>query len=217
MATLEEIKKRQLSKKDMLTRIKSRFNLDSATMDYLNKNYSPDAVFRNIFSYKGPKAGSGTPPAINKAKKAVKQANIPAAQAKRKASDKMRGAAKKKADIPFRADTKAKPKTHDIEKGDTLSKIANDYGTTVATLKKLNNIKDVNKIYAGRTLKLPSGAKKSTKKSVSTPKPRPKMYNLKSGKKGTYEQRMREIEKEKLQEKLKKDISSAVATSKRKK
>ena len=217
MATLEEIKKRQLSKKDMLTRIKSRFNLDSATMDYLNKNYSPDAVFRNIFSYKGPKAGSGTPPAINKAKKAVKQANIPAAQARRKASDKMRGAAKKKTNTPFRADTKAKPKTHKILKGDTLSQIAAVYGTTVATLKKLNNIKDVNKIYAGRSLKLPGSAKTPAKKSVPTPKPRPKLVTLKSGKKGTTAQRLREIEKEKLQEKLKKDLSKAVASSKRKK
>lgn len=213
MATLEEIKKRQMSKKDMLTRIKSRFNLNAATMDYLNKNYSPDAVFRNIFSYKGPKAGSGIPPAVKKAKTFVakkygeatqgrpftkKQANIPAAQAKRKAIDKMKDATKK-------APTK---KSHNIVRGDTLSQIAEKYGTTVATLKKLNNIKDVNKIRAGSTLKLPDSAKKRTTKPVPTPKSRPQMYTLKSGKKGTYEQRMQEIRNEKLQKQIKKAIQT---------
>jgi len=108
-------------------------------------------------------------------------------------------------------------KSYKIKSGDTLSQIARNYGTTVATLKKLNDIKDVNKIYAGRSLKLPAGAKASTKKAVPTPKSRPKMYNLKSGKKGTAAQRLREIEKEKLSEKLKKDLSKAVASSKRKK
>ena len=39
-----------------------------------------------------------------------------------------------------------------IQKGDTLSEIARDEGMTVAEIAKLNNIKDVNKIYAGQTL-----------------------------------------------------------------
>jgi len=52
--------------------------------------------------------------------------------------------------------------TYKIKSGDTLSAIARNKGTTVATLKKLNNIKDVNKIFAGRSLKLPgsNGTKK---------------------------------------------------------
>lgn len=41
-----------------------------------------------------------------------------------------------------------------VKKGDTLSKIAQSYGTTVALLKKRNNIKDANKIYIGQKLRI---------------------------------------------------------------
>lgn len=41
-----------------------------------------------------------------------------------------------------------------VKKGDTLSKIAQAYGTTVTLLKKRNNIKDVNKIYVGQKLRI---------------------------------------------------------------
>lgn len=41
-----------------------------------------------------------------------------------------------------------------VKSGDTLSKIAQNNGTTVANLKSLNNIKDVNKIYVGQKIKL---------------------------------------------------------------
>lgn len=41
-----------------------------------------------------------------------------------------------------------------VKKGDTLSAIAKKYKTTVAKLKKLNGIKDVNKIYIGQELKV---------------------------------------------------------------
>ena len=39
-----------------------------------------------------------------------------------------------------------------IQKGDTLSKLAQDFGTTVANLVVLNNIKNPNLIYAGNKL-----------------------------------------------------------------
>ena len=55
-----------------------------------------------------------------------------------------------------------------IKSGDTLSAIAARNETTVAALKKLNNIKDVNKIRAGASLKIPK------KVRPSMPKPRPK-------------------------------------------
>ena len=42
-----------------------------------------------------------------------------------------------------------------IKKGDTLTAIAKKYGTTIQTLKKINNIKNVNLIYAGDILKIP--------------------------------------------------------------
>ena len=42
-----------------------------------------------------------------------------------------------------------------IPKGDTLSKIAKKYGTTVDTLVKLNGIKNKNLINIGQVIKLP--------------------------------------------------------------
>lgn len=48
----------------------------------------------------------------------------------------------------------AEEKTYTIKKGDTLSQIAAKHNTTVAKLAELNNIKDVNKIYAGDTIKI---------------------------------------------------------------
>lgn len=52
--------------------------------------------------------------------------------------------------------------TYTIRRGDTLSKIAKDNGTTVDELAKDNNIKDPNKIYAGKTLNLPDKQRAST-------------------------------------------------------
>ena len=46
--------------------------------------------------------------------------------------------------------------TYKIKKGDTLSEIAKKYGTTVGALASINNIKDVDKIYAGNKLKIPT-------------------------------------------------------------
>jgi len=48
-------------------------------------------------------------------------------------------------------------KTYKIKKGDTLSEIAEKNDTTVAALAKKNNIKDPDKIYAGKSLKLNKG------------------------------------------------------------
>ena len=46
-------------------------------------------------------------------------------------------------------------RTYTVKRGDTLTKIAKMFGTTVAAIAKLNNIRDVNKIYAGQVLKIP--------------------------------------------------------------
>jgi LysM repeat protein len=64
--------------------------------------------------------------------------------------------------------TKPKPKpvskptfrTLTIKRGDTLSGIAKKDHTTVSALAKLNGIKDVNLIYAGHKLKVPTAPKK---------------------------------------------------------
>lgn len=48
---------------------------------------------------------------------------------------------------------------HTIQRGDTLSKIALQYGTTVNELAKLNNIKNVDLIPVGKKLVLPTDNK----------------------------------------------------------
>lgn len=49
--------------------------------------------------------------------------------------------------------------TYVVVRGDTLSKIAVRFGTTVATLQKLNpNITDPSRIFVGQVIKLPSGS-----------------------------------------------------------
>lgn len=62
-------------------------------------------------------------------------------------------AAKTVAKAPAKPTTKAK--THKVASGDTLSKIAAKYGTTVAVLAKLNKIANVNSIKVGQVIKLP--------------------------------------------------------------
>ena len=64
-------------------------------------------------------------------------------------------------------------KNYTIKKGDTLSGIAQKYGTTVGTLQSLNHIQNPNLIYAGSILKIPttttsSGKKTSTNTSKKT-------------------------------------------------
>ena len=49
----------------------------------------------------------------------------------------------------------AAPSVHRVQRGDTLSGIAVDNGTTVAELMKVNNIQNANCIYAGQTIRLP--------------------------------------------------------------
>lgn len=46
-------------------------------------------------------------------------------------------------------------RTYTIQPGDTLSGIASRYGTTVAAIVKLNNIQNPDRIYAGKTIRIP--------------------------------------------------------------
>ena len=57
-----------------------------------------------------------------------------------------------------------------IKSGDTLSQIAKDNNISLKKLAELNNIKDANKIFAGKTLDIPSREKPKTKKSSSVEK-----------------------------------------------
>ena len=52
--------------------------------------------------------------------------------------------------------------TYQIKKGDTLSGIAKQYGTTAQALAQANGISNVNKIYAGQSLTIPGGAAGNT-------------------------------------------------------
>lgn len=61
------------------------------------------------------------------------------------------------------------PTSHLIKQGDTLSGIAATYKTDVATLAKLNNIADPNKIQAGASINLPAAPKPSLLDNLKPP------------------------------------------------
>jgi len=94
---------------------------------------------------------------ISKAPKAKKTNTVTVSDAQKKTQTKT-----KKSDFLKGLDlTKNKTSSYKIKSGDTLSQIAKAKGTTVAALKKANNIKDVNKIRAGKNLTIPSSAPKT--------------------------------------------------------
>ena len=62
-------------------------------------------------------------------------------------------------------------KTHTVVRGDTLSEIAQKYGTTVSYLAKLNNIANVNLIYVGQVLKISETVTVTPSKPNPTPAP----------------------------------------------
>ena len=64
-------------------------------------------------------------------------------------------------------------KTHTVVRGDTLSEIAQRYGTTVSYLAKLNNIRNVNLIYVGQVLKISEVVTVTPAKPNPTPAPPP--------------------------------------------
>lgn len=57
-------------------------------------------------------------------------------------------------------------KLHIVKAGDTLSEIAAKYGTTVAKLQQLNNLKNPNLIYVGQKIKVSGSATSSAKYHV---------------------------------------------------
>ena len=65
------------------------------------------------------------------------------------------------ADKPTKPTTQAAG-TYTVKSGDTLSRIAAKYGTTVAKLAEINGIKNPNLIHVGQVLRLPGGAVKYT-------------------------------------------------------
>lgn len=67
----------------------------------------------------------------------------------------------------------AQYKTHKVVWGDTLSEIAQRYGTSVSYLAKLNNIRNVNLIYVGQVLKISEVVTVTPSKPNPTPAPPP--------------------------------------------
>lgn len=64
-------------------------------------------------------------------------------------------------------------KTYTVVRGDTLSEIAQRFGTTVSYLAKLNNIRNVNLIYVGQVLKISEVVTVTPSKPNPTPAPPP--------------------------------------------
>ncbi|MDE6485351.1 MAG: transglycosylase SLT domain-containing protein [Duncaniella sp.] len=88
-----------------------------------------------------------------------KAAPAPAPAAKTKPAEKEKPAAKSKS-------TAAAPRSHTVQSGENLMRIAMKYGTTVEEIQKLNGMKSSTFIRAGQTLKIPAAsAKPSAKKS----------------------------------------------------
>lgn len=59
--------------------------------------------------------------------------------------------------------------THQVQPGETLVKIASDYGVSVAELEKANSITDPKKIQIGTTLTIPAGASTPKASTPATP------------------------------------------------
>ncbi len=56
---------------------------------------------------------------------------------------------------------------HVVRRGDTLAKISQRYGVTIAALRKTNNIRNVNRIYVGQRLQIPG---RKTTQAAAAPK-----------------------------------------------
>ncbi|QWC22493.1 LysM peptidoglycan-binding domain-containing protein [Bacillus haikouensis] len=72
-----------------------------------------------------------------------------------------------------------KTSTYKVKSGDTLSAIARKYGTTVNSLKKLNNLKS-DRIYVGQVLKVTGTASNPSKNESKTPA-KSTSYKVKKG------------------------------------
>mgnify|MGYP003680069202 CR=1 FL=1 len=182
--------------------IKQAFSLDNAVLKYMQNNTPYKALQDLASKVKGTKPKT-TPSIVTSAIKASRQPGMLVDAGgfdRRKTatpSAMFKGLNKPKSnDKPKPA---AVSKSYKIKSGDTLSAIAAKNGTTVAALKKLNNIKDVNKIRAGASLNMPKKVVSSptSRSKKSTPTPTSNTVTLKSGKQGTPAQRLRELDKEK--------------------
>ncbi|OIU69751.1 muramidase family protein [Rossellomorea aquimaris] len=80
---------------------------------------------------------------------------------------------------PAKPEPPGKTSTYKVKSGDTLSAIAKKYGTTVSSLKKLNNLKS-DRIYAGQVLKVSGTAAKPVNNDSKAPA-KTTSYKVKKG------------------------------------
>ena len=94
-----------------------------------------------------------------------------------------------------------KSEKYKIKSGDTLSRIARDRGITVAQIMAANpQIKDKNKIFAGKSISIPTAKVRAVSKASDAPSAPPKAQRpvtFKRGKKGSIADRLSEIDKDK--------------------
>ena len=77
--------------------------------------------------------------------------------------------------IPSKMETVKKARSHKVVRGETLSKIARKYDTTVAELTKLNKIKNASLIKVGQVIKLPAEEVTVIAPPIDPPAPAPKI------------------------------------------
>ena len=58
--------------------------------------------------------------------------------------------------------------TYIVQKGDILSRLASDFGTTTKTLISMNNLSNPDVLYVGQELRVPAGSRKSSSSSSSS-------------------------------------------------
>jgi membrane-bound lytic murein transglycosylase D len=75
---------------------------------------------------------------------------------------------------------KSKTVTHRVNKGETLSGIARQYGVSVASIKQANNLRG-NDIRIGQNLKVSGTSKSSSRTSTASSSTKPTTYTVKSG------------------------------------
>ncbi|HVE16871.1 MAG TPA: LysM peptidoglycan-binding domain-containing protein [Chthoniobacterales bacterium] len=75
------------------------------------------------------------------------------------------------ASAPVSAPAQGNAKTHELQPGETLTKVASEYGVTVTELQKANNITDPKKLRPGLVLTIPASTAKVASSAPATVQP----------------------------------------------
>ena len=130
-------------KKTMTQELKKAFSLDNDILQYMMKNTPADALkqaYNAVTSSTG--QNRSVPRVVTQARKAVSQANIPAAQARRKATDKMNAASKRKPTTAKRVKTPDEMAAAAKKKRDITARVtAAEKVAAAKTAPKYNGVK----------------------------------------------------------------------------